>query len=332
MPLDETPLSWLHSLDYPTHEAGTRSSYERPACRSAPWAGVCDPARRISAVKAAVAATALALATLPMLVACGGAGDTVRADGTPGPAAPSSTPRATAATSRVPSAASARVPTVAAPPTPDPMQALARLRPRIHRWPIPFGDARKREMAAYSLRHYGEDTYVLSKPKVIVEHYTETATAQEAYNTFAPDVPDSEFGELPNTCAHFLVESDGHIDQLVALALRCRHTTGLNWTAIGIENVGFSDAQILDDSAQIAASLRLTRWLRCAYGIALSNVIGHNESLSSRYHRDRVPAFQHQTHSDFDRADMHIYRARLARLKCPAGSFARSAQSDTGGV
>jgi N-acetyl-anhydromuramyl-L-alanine amidase AmpD len=191
--------------------------------------------------------------------------------------------------------------------------------PPIHQWPIPYGAARKREMAAYSLRHYGEDTYALKSPKAIVEHYTETATAQEAYNTFAPDVPDSEFHELPNTCAHFLVERSGRIDQLVGLTVRCRHTTGLNWTAIGIENVGRSDGEILGDRAQIAASLALTRWLRCRYAIALSNVIGHNESLSSPYHHDLVPAFQHQTHSDFNRADMHVYRTRLARLACPAG-------------
>jgi N-acetylmuramoyl-L-alanine amidase len=199
------------------------------------------------------------------------------------------------------------------------------LRPQIRQWPIPFGAARKREMAAYSLEHYGEDTYVLSHPKVIVEHYTETTTAGEAYNTFAPDVPDSEFHELPNTCAHFLVEPSGRIDQLVPLSLRCRHTVGLNWTAIGIENVGSSDRQILDDHAQIAASLQLTRWLRCTYGIQLNNVIGHNESLSSPYHRERVPAFQHQTHSDWNHADMHIYRTRLAQLSCPAGSFAKAA-------
>ncbi len=189
-------------------------------------------------------------------------------------------------------------------------------RPAIHQWPIPYGAARRREMAAYSLRHYGEDTSVLSEPKVIVEHYTETATAQEAYNTFAPDVPDSEFHELPNTCAHFLVEPDGRIDQLVPLSLRCRHTTGLNWTAIGIENVGSSDQAILDDRAQLSASLRLTRWLRCRYAIALKNVIGHNESLSSPYHHDRVPAFQHQTHSDWSHADMQRYRALLARRPC----------------
>jgi beta-N-acetylhexosaminidase len=209
---------------------------------------------------------------------------------------------------------------------------LAALRPPIHQWPIPFGAARKHEMSAYSQEHYGEDTYVLSDPKVIVEHYTETATASEAYNTFAPDVPDSEFHELPNTCAHFLVEPDGRIDQLVPLSIRCRHTVGLNWTAIGIENVGYSDQQILGDSAQISASLRLTRWLRCTYGIELNNVIGHNESLSSPYHRERVPAFQHQTHSDFNHADMHIYRTRLARLKCPAHSFAKSADSGRRGT
>ena len=219
------------------------------------------------------------LATALLLAACGGAGGTVDADSGRVPGSPTAAGGTTTAQTQD---SSARAPADSADsPAADPTQAIARLRPRIHSWPIPFGAARKRQMAAYSLRHYGEDTYVLSRPKVIVEHYTETATAQQAFNTFAPDVPDSEFGELPNTCAHFLVESDGRIDQLVPLSIRCRHTTGLNWTAIGIENVGFSDAQILDDRAQIAASLRLTRWLRCTYGIALSDVIGHNESLSS---------------------------------------------------
>jgi N-acetylmuramoyl-L-alanine amidase len=213
------------------------------------------------------------------------------------------------------------------PPGPSLGRRIAALRPTIRQWPIPYGAARKRQMAAYSLRHYGEDTSVLSDPKVIVEHYTETATAGEAYNTFAPDVPDNEFHELPNTCAHFLVEPSGRIDQLVPLSLRCRHTVGLNWTAIGIENVGFSDREILDDRAQIDASLRLTRWLRCRYGISLDNVIGHNESLSSPYHRERVPSFQHQTHSDWNHGDMHVYRTRLARLRCPAGSFSQTQPS-----
>jgi hypothetical protein len=57
--------------------------------------------------------------------------------------------------------------------------------------------------AAYSARHYGRATYRLVDPKVIVEHYTETSTAQAAYNTFAIDRPDPELHELPNVCAHF---------------------------------------------------------------------------------------------------------------------------------
>jgi hypothetical protein len=244
----------------------------------------------------------VALALLLLFAACGGSGATVRADTSASTVAPTSAVQRAAAPTK--------------PPPTTPTHTAPSLRPPIHRWPIPFGGARKRQMAAYSQRHYGEDTYVLSHPKVIVEHYTETSTALQAYNTFAPDVPDSEFGELPNTCAHFLVQRSGRIDQLVSLTMRCRRTTGLNWTAIGVENVGSSDAEVLGDHAQISASLSLTRWLRCTYAIALKNVIGHNESLSSPYHRDLVPAFQHQTHSDLNHADMGVYRTRLARLPC----------------
>ena len=201
-------------------------------------------------------------------------------------------------------------------PVPAAATAPAVPRPAIRQWPIPFGAKRKREMAAYSREHYGQDTYVLSHPHVIVEHFTETATATEAWNTFAPDVPDSEFHELPNTCAHFLIDPGGRIFQLVPLSIRCRHTTGLNWTAIGIEDVGLSDQQILDRPAQLRASLALTRWLRCSLHIKLANVIGHNESLSSPYHFDRVPAFQHQTHNDWNHADMSRYRRLLGSLGC----------------
>jgi beta-N-acetylhexosaminidase len=179
--------------------------------------------------------------------------------------------------------------------------------------PIPFGARRKHETAAYAKRHYGIDDFHLRHPHVIVEHVTVTSTFAQAFNTFAPDVPDSELHELPGTCAHFVVDRDGTIYQLVRLSIMCRHTVGLNWTAIGIEHVGFSDAQILHDRRQLAASLKLTRWLRCRYGIAVKNVIGHSESLSSPYHRERVARVRNQTHADWSHADMRVYRRRLAR-------------------
>jgi N-acetylmuramoyl-L-alanine amidase len=189
---------------------------------------------------------------------------------------------------------------------------LAAPQPAIVQRPIPFGARRKRETAAYAKRHYGIDGYRLRDPHVIVEHYTVTSTFSQAFNTFAPDVPDAELHELPGTCAHFVVDRDGTIYQLVKLSIMCRHTVGLNWTAIGIEHVGFSDAQILHDRRQLAASLKLTRWLRCRYGIAVKDVIGHSESLSSPYHHERVARLRTQTHGDWTHADMRTYRRNLA--------------------
>jgi beta-N-acetylhexosaminidase len=151
---------------------------------------------------------------------------------------------------------------------------------------------------------------------VIVEHYTETSTAQDAYAIFSRDTPDPELHELPGVCSHFIVDKDGTIYQVVPLSLMCRHTVGLNYTAIGIENVGKSDAEVVNNRPQLKASLELTRWLRCRYGIHLSNVIGHAESLSSPYHHERVPALRKQTHQDWIRPDMDIYRARLRALDC----------------
>jgi len=185
--------------------------------------------------------------------------------------------------------------------------------------PIPFGTKRKAETVAYAERHYGLHTYKLLNPQVIVIHYTDGPSFESAYNIFAADVPDSELHELPGTCAHFIIDQAGVIHQLVAVSLMCRHTVGLNWTAIGIEHVGYSDQQILGNPRQLGASLRLVRWLRCRFHITIANVIGHNESLRSPYHRERVPSLRNQTHGDWTHTDMQIYRSRLRRLGgCPA--------------
>jgi beta-N-acetylhexosaminidase len=147
---------------------------------------------------------------------------------------------------------------------------------------------------------------------VIVEHYTASETSPYSY--FAADTPDPELGELPGVCAHFVIDRDGTIYQLVRLDTICRHTVGLNWTAFGIEHVGRSDGQILGNRAQLSASLSLTLWLMSRYGIQLRNVIGHSESLTSPYHRESYRAWRCQTHGDWEQADMDVYRTTLARL------------------
>jgi N-acetylmuramoyl-L-alanine amidase len=191
---------------------------------------------------------------------------------------------------------------------------VAPAKPAIVWKPIPFGAHRRAEMAQYAARHYGLHTWRLEHPKVIVEHYTASDSFSSAWNTFANDAPDSELHELPGTCAHFVIDRDGTIYQLVPLNTMCRHTVGLNWTAIGIEHVGTSDASILQNPKQIAASLKLTLWLMHRFDISLPNVIGHNESLTSRYHRERYAPWRCQTHGDWTHADMQTYRARLSGL------------------
>jgi len=187
-------------------------------------------------------------------------------------------------------------------------------KPAIVVKPIPFGAARRAETAAYSRRHYGKSTWRLAHPRVIVEHYTASNSFSSTYSAFSSDVPDSELHELPGTCAHFVIDTDGTIYQLVRLDTICRHTVGLNSTAIGIEHVGMSDGQVLGDSAQMRSSLRLTAWLQWRFGIKLRNVIGHNESLTSPFHHELYAAWRCQTHGDWTHADMDVYRGRLRGL------------------
>jgi beta-N-acetylhexosaminidase len=180
--------------------------------------------------------------------------------------------------------------------------------------PIPFGAKRKAETAAYAKRHYGIDTWRLVHPHVIVEHYTASESFSSTYNYFYGDTPDVELGEYPGVCSHFVIDRDGTIYQLVPLSIICRHTVGLNYTSIGIEHVGTSDAEILHNPRQLASSLALTLWLMRTEHIQLRNVIGHSESLTSPYHHELYAPWRCQTHGDWQRPDMDVYRAKLAAL------------------
>jgi beta-N-acetylhexosaminidase len=67
----------------------------------------------------------------------------------------------------------------------------------------------------------------------------------------------------------------------------------------------------MNNPAELRASLRLTAWLSYRYGIAVKNVIGHAESLSSPYHHERVARLKTQTHGDMQHATMVGYRKQL---------------------
>jgi N-acetyl-anhydromuramyl-L-alanine amidase AmpD len=195
------------------------------------------------------------------------------------------------------------------------LPAAAPERPPVAWTPIPFSAERRRQMAAYSRRHYGLDRHRLMRPRAIVQHMTAGPSFRSAFETFSANVPDPELGELPGVCAHFVIDRAGTIHQLVPIGLMCRHTVGLNWTAIGIEHVGYRAEEVLS-GPQLGASLRLTAWLRCRERVALRDVIGHNENVGSRWHRERVARLRRQTHGDWPAAAMRRYRAALARIAC----------------
>jgi N-acetylmuramoyl-L-alanine amidase len=190
----------------------------------------------------------------------------------------------------------------------------AAAKPPIHKMLIPYPQKRKREMAAYSKRHYGQYKWRLNNPKLIVIHYAVAGSISSIFNTFRTDQPDVEFHELPNVCSHFAVSASGGVYKFVPPTIRCRHVVGLNHVAIGVEHVGFSDQDILNRPAQLNGSLQFVQWLRCRFGIPVSQVIGHNESLSSPFYKELDPRFKGQTHGDWTHADMQTYRADLTKL------------------
>lgn len=191
------------------------------------------------------------------------------------------------------------------------------LRPRIEEDPIPFSRTRKRQMAAYSRRHYGEWGWRLVDPQVIVEHYTDGTSYRSAWNHFAAN--GRHLGEKPGVCTHFIIDTDGTIYRLVDLDVRCRHVIGLNHTSIGIEHVGTSDAQVLGNRRQIRRSLRLTLWLMVRYDVNVGDVIGHAESLNSPHHLELYEDWRCRTHADFPHRAMREYRTRLRELAADEG-------------
>lgn len=201
---------------------------------------------------------------------------------------------------------------------PDPRD----VKPEVVWKKIPFGAARKRQMAAYSLRHYGERTWRLDAPQVVVQHFTTGTSLDPAWNHFAAN--GVHLGERPGVCSHFLIDTDGTVYQLVNLGIRCRHAIGMNWTAIGIEHVGTSARGILENRRMMRASLRLTAWLMLRYGIHVGDVIGHAEILESPYHREAYEDWRCSTHADWNHRQMRVYRTRLRetarRLGVPLGA------------
>jgi hypothetical protein len=197
-----------------------------------------------------------------------------------------------------------------------PHQGGVRNRPRFDDDLIPYGRARKRQMAAYSHRHYGRRRWRLRSPPLIVLHFTGGSGYRSAWNTFAANSP--SHGELPGVCTHYIVAKDGIVHRLVPLWIRCRHAIGLNHRAIGVEmvqpagrNSHWASRQILKRRRQIRPALRLVAYLRARFDIRMRGVIGHAMANASPYFKD-LQGWRN-THTDWPQREVRIFRRRLAR-------------------
>ena len=98
-----------------------------------------------------------------------------------------------------------------------------------------------------------------------------------------------------NVGAQFLVGRDGAIWQLMPETALARHAIGLNWCAIGIENVGGARGKEDLTEAQLRANIALISYLKDKYP-TLTTVLGHYEQDKAKQTdlwREDVPNYYH---------------------------------------
>lgn len=128
----------------------------------------------------------------------------------------------------------------------------------------------KPQIAAYSQRHYAENTWEL-KPSVIVLHYT--VSKGFPWNL----VNTADFaGETPGLAVHYVVEGSA-IWQLLPPNVRSRGAYGINHRAINIEMVAMDAADLARKPETLQAAARLTACLMQTYQIPLSKVYSHEQ-------------------------------------------------------
>ena len=154
----------------------------------------------------------------------------------------------------------------------------AQEKPVIVQRPILWNAEREALSLAYLQERHGltlEEAQIT--PQLIVVHWTDVLSVDKTYATFnpvrLPARPNLQKASPLNVSAQFLIGRDGTIFQLLPETTFARHVIGLNYCAIGIENIGSARRPLTDE--QLAANTALIRYLMAKYKI--SYVIGHHE-------------------------------------------------------
>lgn len=188
---------------------------------------------------------------------------------------------------------------------------------RIFEKPILFNEEREKLSLDYLKERHGIDKETASiSPTMVVVHWTAVPTLEATFDIFNPvhlgGRPDLTTASPLNVSAHFLVDRDGYIFRLLPDTTFARHTIGLNYTAIGIENIGGSDAPLT--KAQLKANADLIRYLHKKH--QLTYVIGHHEYYAfqgTEIWRETDPDYLTQKQDPGDRF-MKRLRRRLKDL------------------
>lgn len=189
--------------------------------------------------------------------------------------------------------------------------------------PITFDEMRESLSLQYLQERHGiKQTKAVIEPEMVVVHWTVVPTLEKTFDVFNPsELPSSRStisgASKLNVSAHFLVDRDGTIYQLLPTTTFARHTIGLNHTAIGIENIADGKTLPLTEE-QIAANIRLIKYLAQKHKI--DYVIGHHEYQRFVGHplwRETDPNYLTEKTDPGD-ANMSLIRAGLAGLPLKA--------------
>ena len=146
--------------------------------------------------------------------------------------------------------------------------------------PIIFDEERKKLSLQYLKVHHELDLEEpVIEPRIIVIHHTVIPTFEATYRTFYPALLPSHREGIKNASSlnvssQFVVDRDGTIYRLLPETTFARHVIGLNYCAIGVENVGGTPETPLTE-AQAVANIQLVRYLKDKYPIQF--LIGHHE-------------------------------------------------------
>jgi len=154
---------------------------------------------------------------------------------------------------------------------------------RIIDKPIEFGQERIAMTKAYIKQHYGKNVKTIKiKPKIIVLHWTAEMSFDKSFERLRPqrllsDRKDIAKASALNVSAQFLVARDGTIYRLMPEDWMARHVIGLNYSSIGVENVGGRGNKVDDlTPAQRQANIDLVKYLKAKYP-SIKYLIGHHE-------------------------------------------------------